>query len=167
MPQPETKLRGHFLRYGEIIADERPRDYYDQRPEQYVHAQLLIFGVAAVDDGRHEQAGGKKGGRDPQHRALHMPCARQRVGKPLRDIDAVEALSLDRIMGSEATEKHLEDEQRQHHEQIFTERALRWRQRRERQRITVRRDERRVVMLARSEEHTSELQALMRISYAV
>src|SRR3546814_1824496 len=106
MPQPETKLRGHFLRYGEIIADERPRDYYDQRPEQYVHAQLLIFGVAAVDDGRHEQAGGKKGGRDPQHRALHMPCARQRVGKPLRDID-------------------------------------------------------------RSEEHTSELQSLMRISYAV
>src|SRR3546814_1680240 len=83
-----------------------------------------------------------------------MPCARQRVGKPLRDIDAVEALSLDRIMGSEATEKHLEDEQRQHHEQIFTERALRWRQRRERQRI-------------RSEEHTSELQSLMRISYAV
>src|SRR3546814_2131827 len=77
-----------------------------------------------------------------------MPCARQRVGKPLRDIDAVEALSLDRIMGSEATEKHLEDEQRQHHEQIFTERALRWRQR-------------------RSEEHTSELQSLMRISYAV
>src|SRR3546814_1436145 len=65
------------------------------------------------------------------------------------DIDAVEALSLDRIMGSEATEKHLEDEQRQHHEQIFTERALRWRQRRERQRITVRRDERRVVILAK------------------
>src|SRR3546814_16540716 len=52
-------------------------------------------------------------------------------------------------MGSEATEKHLEDEQRQHHEQIFTGRALRWRQRRERQRITVRRDERRVVMLAK------------------
>src|SRR3546814_18816769 len=105
MPQPETKLRGHFLRYGEIIADERPRDYYDQRPEQYVHAQLLIFGVAAVDDGRHEQAGGKKAGRDPQHRDLQMPCARQRVGKPLRDIAAVEDLPHERTMDSNVTEQ--------------------------------------------------------------
>src|SRR3546814_4599560 len=89
------------------------------------------------------------------------------------------------------------------HSTLF--RSLRWRQRRERQRTTVRRDERRVVMLAkkgpapdqradsrdqdddagerpedilgrrlvadqrlgRSEEHTSALQSLMRISSAV
>src|SRR3546814_18967829 len=75
-----------------------------------------------------------------------MPCARQRVGKPLRDIDAVEASSTYRIMGSEATEKPLDEEHRQHHEQPFTERALRWRTHRERQPIPVRRADRRVAM---------------------
>src|SRR3546814_1228761 len=75
--------------------------------------------IATVDDRPKEQPRRQKRGRNPQHRALHMPGAGQRIGEILRDIDAVEALPLDRVVRG------------------------------------------------RSEEHTSELQSLMRISYAV
>ena len=124
MPQPEAQLGRHLLRDGQVVADERSGHHQQQGPEQDVHPQLLILGVAAMNDRRQEQAGGQEGGGDPQHRALHMPGAGQGIGEPLRDIDAVKALPLDGVVRGEAADEHLEDEQRRHQEQILAQRPL-------------------------------------------
>src|SRR3546814_9391010 len=125
MPEPEAELFRQGVRQRKIIAYERSYDDQDQRPEQDIDAQFLMLRVAAVDDGRKEQPGGQKGGRDPQHRALHMPGTGQRIRKILRHVDAVKALPFNRVVRGKTADEH------------------------------------------RSEEHTSELQSLMRNSYAV
>src|SRR3546814_11587675 len=77
-----------------------------------------------------------------------MPGAGQRIGEIVRDSVAVEALPLDRVVRGEAADEHLKDEQRDHYKQIFSERALRRRERRQRQRILVGGDQRRIVVPA-------------------
>src|SRR3546814_5110730 len=87
--------------------------------DRVVDTQLLMLRIATVDDRPKEQPRRQKRGRNPQHRALHMPGAGQRIGEILRDIDAVEALPLDRVVRGEAADEHLTDEQRDHYKKIF------------------------------------------------
>src|SRR3546814_13245756 len=85
MSQPETRPGRHYLRDRQVIAGERADDDQDQGPEQQVDTQLLMLRIATVDDRPKEQPRRQKRGRNPQHRALHMPGAGQRIGEMLRD----------------------------------------------------------------------------------
>ncbi|MNK94275.1 hypothetical protein D3C87_1144720 [compost metagenome] len=85
MPEPEAPLRRHQLGDGEEVAGIRTNDHQRQRPEQYIHAELLPFRIfAAIDERRQKQPCREEASGDPEHRTLQMPGSGQRVGEPLR-----------------------------------------------------------------------------------
>src|SRR3546814_3383083 len=92
-----------------------------------------------------------------------MPGAAERVGEPFRHVDAVKGLAFDGVMGREAADKHLENEQRHDDEQILAQRLLRRREADRQHRVLCRGP----WLGVRSEENTSELQSLMRHSNSV
>src|SRR5690606_4597840 len=53
--KPEIEVFRHDLLDGEVVADIRAHHQYDQRPEQDIDAQLLILGVFAAVDDRHQE----------------------------------------------------------------------------------------------------------------
>ncbi len=134
--QPEVPLGRQLLRNGQVVAGEGADAHRHQRPEKHVHAQLLKLRVfAAVDDGGEEQTDGQEARGDPEQRGLDVPGARERVREPLRHVDAVEMLPLHRVVGGEAPQEHLEDEQGHDQEQVLAECALRGREREAGQRV--------------------------------
>ncbi|MCY1346819.1 hypothetical protein D9M69_329150 [compost metagenome] len=138
--EPEVQLRRHHLGDRQVVAGVRADHHHDQRPEQDVDAELLVFRVlAAVDQRRQEQAGGEEAGGDPEQRALQVPGAHEGVGEPLRQVEAVELLAFHRVVRGEAAEHDLEAEQRHHQEQVLAQRLLRRRQGDQGQRVAGRR----------------------------
>src|SRR5690606_28890121 len=107
-----------------------------QRTEQDLDAEALVLRVlAAVDQRREEETGGEEAGGDPEERALRVPGAGQRIGEPLRNVNAVELRPFHRVVRGEAAKQDLEDKQGDDDKEIFSERALGRRQRKAGERV--------------------------------
>ncbi|MNK91966.1 hypothetical protein D3C87_1120840 [compost metagenome] len=77
-----------------------------------------------------------------------MPGARKRIREPARHVDAVELLPFHRVVRREAADEDLEDEQRHHEEQVFSQSPLRRRQRERGERVARTGRRQRLVMVA-------------------
>ena len=122
MAQHEAEIGRHDLVDGEEVANKRTGNHSNQGPEQHINTQFLEFRIlAAIDDGGEEQTSGEEAGGNPEHGGLNMPRTHQGVGEPLGGLDAVETLTFNRIVGSEAAKHDLESEQANHQQKILAQ----------------------------------------------
>ena len=134
--EPEVQGCGHIVAQGKEVAAVRAKHHDKEGDVEEVDACALEFRIfAAVDDGGEEEAGGQEAGRNPEDGGLDVPCARQGVGQPGGEVDAVEVLAFDGVVGGEASEQHLRDKQGDSQEDVFAQCFLRGSQLDFRQRV--------------------------------
>ena len=85
----------------------------------------LVLRLMAGDRGRDVEAGAEPGRRDPQHRELRVPGARERVGQDVGELEAVQLLALDLVVRRHRAEQDLHQEQREHDPEVLRGRAHR------------------------------------------
>ena len=117
--EPEVVLQAHLLHHREPLPGERADHDHQQAHEQEVHAQALELRFVPGHRRADVQAGGQPRGRDPQHRELRVPAARQRIRQVLRNLEAVGLLAFDLVVRGGGTEQDLHQEQRQHQPEIL------------------------------------------------
>ena len=95
-------------------------DHDDQQAdEQEIDPEPLKFGIAADKHWRDIESGGEPSGGNPQDRQLRVPSARNRIGQIFGERQAIEPLSLNRVMSGDNAQQHLRDEQGADHPEVF------------------------------------------------
>src|SRR5678815_2330713 len=84
---------------AEPLSRQRPDDDQQKRAEEHVDPESLPARFDAAHGRANVETGGQPGGGNPEDADLNVPCSCNRVGKPLRERDAVEAVALDAIVG--------------------------------------------------------------------
>ena len=64
-------------------------------------AEGLESGLFAADEGADEESGGEPGGGDPEDADLHVPGAADAIGQDVADLEAVETVAFDAVMGGD------------------------------------------------------------------
>ncbi len=112
MPKPvDQRGIGYLSGQGEPLTGERAQNGDHQRRPQGIHTQSLQGGLGPGDQWRQIQSRAEPGRRNPQHRELHMPRASQRIGRDLRQGNAIEVMALDGIMRGHCAESYLQSKQ--------------------------------------------------------
>src|SRR5262249_46828773 len=117
MAEPEPEL-SELVVDPEELTGEAAEDDHRQRSEKGEHSGLLSSRLAPSDQRSEEQSSRDPGRRDPEDRELEMPGPQEVVGKPGREIEAVEGSGLDPIMGERAPREGLQQEEQRDHSEV-------------------------------------------------
>ena len=133
--EPEVVLQPELLHHRQPLAGERADHDDQQADEQEVDAEPLELRLMAGQRRCDVQAGAEPRDRDPQHRQLRVPGARERVGQHVGQREAVGLLAFDLVVRGDRAEQDLHQEQRQHDPEVLRGRAHRRRDPQQRERI--------------------------------
>ena len=125
VPPEEGVGIGEFVLDAHPFAGERADHNEQQGAEQDVDAERLELGLFAADERSDEETGGEPGSGNPEDADLHVPGAADAVGQDVRDLQAVEAVAFDAIVGRHHTHEDLDQDQGRDHPEVFQGGALR------------------------------------------
>ncbi len=100
------------------LPGEAPQDDHHQCPEQQQGEFVLPLRLVAGDHGSDEDSHGQEAGRDEEEGELHMPHAREVVGKPVGDGNAVEPPRLGMVVGVHPAQETLAEEEPSHDQEV-------------------------------------------------